>query len=96
MLSSGFHWLIGLSKLAALTLQSLDPIPFSGRHAITSTAISIGTLDPRTKRIRSTTDLGCNRFDRSRLALKFAFAIVLEPMAHQLLTVRTSSAQHFR
>ena len=58
-----------MPKLAVLALQSFDPVAFGGRHTITSTAVRLSTPNPRPKRIRPTTNLSRNRFDRSRLAI---------------------------
>ena len=74
-----------MPELAVLALQSFDPVTFGGRHTITSTAVRLSTPNPRPKRIRPTTNLRRNRFDRSRLAIKFI--LMLEhhphsPLAH--------------
>jgi len=65
--------------LAVHSFQRFDTIPFSGRYAITSTDVSLRTPNPGTKRIRPTTDLGCNRSDRSRLTVKFALMVEHHP-----------------
>ena len=66
---------IGLPKLAIIALKGFDPIPFGSRHTITPNAVRFCASNPRPKRISPTTDLGRNRFDRSRLAVKFVLML---------------------